>query len=192
MTYARITVLWQFSIQICMLPSFLGDTTPIVCWHCLKCAHQVRFNGTLGYLIITFFSTHFQVVIWSIESEWTLFQKSIVGFGFSIFFDNIDVKHVSTLQCAFIEVKLIEVGRVKCLEFCFFKCSDPLTLGDHIFGVSLKDNRSIQRSPTIYLQTPKPNDPNWDEKLIFNWVLKCTKTGVLNLAGCIMALQCAL
>ncbi len=138
-------------------------TPPIVCWNCLKCAHQVKFNGTLGYLVITFFFTHFQVVIWSIELKWTLFQKSIVGFGFSIFFDNIDVKHVSTSQCAFIEVKLIEVGRVKCLEVFCFKGSDPLTLGDHILGVSLKD-KSIQRSPPMYLQTPKPNDRNSDEK----------------------------
>ncbi len=55
---------------------------------------------------------------------------------FQFFFDNIDVKHVSTLQCAFIEVKLIEVRSVKGLEFYFFKGSDPLTLGDHILGVS--------------------------------------------------------
>lgn len=89
---------------------------------------------------------------------------------FQFFFDNIDVKHVSTLQCAFIEVKLIEVRSVKGLEFYFFKGSDPLYFGGPYLGrlltklSSLKDNRSIQRSATIYLQTPKPNDPNSDQK----------------------------
>ncbi len=53
---------------------------------------------------------------------------------FYFFVDNIDVGHLSTLQCAFIMVKLIEIRGVRCLEF-FFKTMTPPTLGGHIFDM---------------------------------------------------------
>lgn len=47
---------------------------------------------------------------------------------FYFFVDNINVGHLSTLQCAFIMVKLIKIRGVRCLEF-FLKTMTPLLWG---------------------------------------------------------------